>query len=595
MYRFGATYMENKGRKRSAFFTIFFLCCFIIIIPRSLVYVSISRQNLVILTVNKDLIENLESKLLQEQEFQEENDILADILNRSMNTITEWNESSQLFFRGITLGKVNVSDLDEFILEQSQKNDSHGVFITKRYSEFFNYSSSIIDEAVKWALDFTSMFNKFSLPRTHTDNLFLVWHQYILHGYRYARELNYATTKWNATSAFFGLRNCRITNGRAFYECNPDTNKTVSLFGTRWMNTANLANCFLILYNETGLCEALDRAFLEWDDLNTYYWNESRNAYEYSRTWRTLEWSTLEVCFNFEKLRQLNGTLKNWNRIYFDLQSRYVVNAWSSPQWNAKVVAHSEGVSQKRLHGTLDAWMLLQTYFGNFNQTNQNNTRNMLEGNTVTQAWKALLDSSAELYNPTSYRFKLDSDKSESDYATAEGCMTLFLMGFSPQNGSGIMLPNRCFAYSGEPFPADFLNFLYSERQIKIPVYANTTLKFMFGSIHPNYTFPENGLYNITFTSDWNSIDQVDLLKRIDIEMPVQQPCTPPLSPTSTSPTSTSSSLPLLNSSNNPSTLNDTNHNSNNNSNTTFFAMIGFQIAIIILVLRRIRKKSRID
>ena len=310
MYLFGVTNMENKGRKRSVLFSILFLCCFSIIIPRSLVIIE-----------DKGLIENLESKLLQEQGLLEENDILADIINRSMNTITVWNGSSQFFFRGITLGKVDISDLDEFILEQSQKNDSHGVFITKRYSEFFNYSSSEIDEAVKWALYFTPMFNSSSLPITTSDNLFFVWHQFMLHGYRYARELNYSTTKWNATSAFFGLRNCRITNGRAFYGCNPDTNGIKSLFGTRWMNTANLANCFLILYNETGIDEALDHAFLEWDDLNTYYWNKSRIVYEYSRTWRTLEWSTIEVFFNFEKLRKLNGTLKNWNRIYFDLQS----------------------------------------------------------------------------------------------------------------------------------------------------------------------------------------------------------------------------------------------------------------------------------
>ena len=580
MYLFGVTNMENKGRKRSVLFSILFLCCFSIIIPRSLVIIT-----------DKGLIENLESKLLQEQGLLEENDILADIINRSMNTITVWNESSNLFFRGITLGKVDISDLDEFILEQSQKNDSHGVFITKRYSEFFNYSSSEIDEAVKWALDFTPMFNSFSLPRTQSDNLFIVWRQYMLHGYRYARELNYATTKWNATSAFFGLRNCRITNGRAFYGCNPDTNGTNSLFETRWMNTANLANCFLILYNETGIDEALDHAFLEWDDLNTYYWNKSRIVYEYSRTWRTLEWSTIEVFFNFEKLRKLNGTLKNWNRIYFDLQSRYLVNAWNSPLWKAKVVAHSEGASQRRLHGTLDAWMLLQTYFGYFSDVNQNNMRNMLEGNTDTQAWKALLSSSAYLYNPTSYRFRLDSDKAESDYATSEGCMTLFLMGFSPKNGSGIILPKRCFGYSGEPFPADFLNFLYSERQIKIPVYANTTLKFMFGSIHPNYTFSENGLYNITFTSDWNSIDQVELLKRIDIEMPVQQPSPPPPSPTSSSsPSSSSSSSSPSSSSSSSSSF------SSSSSNTTLFSMIGFQIAITILIFSRIiRKKSKID
>jgi hypothetical protein len=277
------------------------------------------------------------------------------------------------------------------------------------------------------------------------------------------------------------------------------------------MSTANLADCFMMLYHETGSPTALNYALQEWKDLNTYYW--VGDHYKYSRSWSTWEWSGIEVFFNYDKLRELNGTLEDWDRVYVDLQNRYLAQLWSSPQWRNKVVAHSQGASQLRLHGTLDAWMMLSSYFGHFSSGNQSNSRNLLEGATVTQAWQALLSPEAGLYDPATYRFKLDSDASDyTDYATAEGCMTLFLMGISPQSGAGLMIPKRVSGYSGEPFPADVFRFLYDARQVVIPVYGGTTLKFLFGSSHPSFTFPVDGLYRVTFSSDWNSIARVDPL-----------------------------------------------------------------------------------
>jgi hypothetical protein len=167
------------------------------------------------------------------------------------------------------------------------------------------------------------------------------------------------------------------------------------MHSTRWMSTANLASCFMILYKETNIREALDLVFQEWIDLNKYYWNEVKGAYDYSREWRTWEWSSIEVVFSYEKLRECYDNLVNWSRVYTDLQNRYLQKSWNSPLWNfnAKVVLHSEFSTQKRLHGTLDAWMLLHSYYDFFSQSNQNNLHKILESNDNDTAWRGLPSS----------------------------------------------------------------------------------------------------------------------------------------------------------------------------------------------------------
>ncbi|MFX0123540.1 MAG: hypothetical protein ACFFAE_07845 [Candidatus Hodarchaeota archaeon] len=510
---------------------------------------------------------------------------LANKIFLSTKTITDWTSGINLFARGIVLGEVNISDLDEVITNYQSDNLWKEIFCTKRYSEHLNYSSLIINEAIKWALSQTPMFEHYSLPVTQSDNYFNLWRQFTLYGYRYAKELNYLTNKWNASSAFEGLRNCRSTNGRAFYECNPDTNATKDLFDTRWMSTGNLAGCFMILFNKTGLEEALDYALQEWSDLNTYYWNEYKQGYDYARTWKTWEWDVIDVFFNYDKLLRLNGSLQNWDRVYKDLQNRYLVNLWDSHQWKANVVVHSKSTNQRELFGTLDAWMVLHSYFGHFNRSNQFHMQSMLEGDKVNQAWRALLRPEAGLYDSETYRFTMAAENPEyTDYATAEGCMTLFLMGISPQEGRGLSFPKRCHAFSGEPFPADVFRFFYYSNQIIIPVYADTTLKFLYGSIHPIQYFNENGIYKITFSSDWNSITQVEQISELPYII-------------STDKTSESQSSHLSQHSEPQTTETWTSLNphlsQHSEPQTTEITIIGFQMGLILIAHRRFRSKRK--
>ncbi len=468
------------------------------------------------------LVESSATPLNSEEPRQPSATTLAEQINLSLNTITTWTSSIRIWHRGYVFGKVTAFDLDQIISNYQVDNNWIKVLETKSYAEMINYTSSTIDNAVKWALNAAPMFSNYSLVKEYSKSTriaFCVWDRWLLHGYRYARELNYLTAKWNTTSAFEGMKAVRDAFGRAFYDCNPDALSAKAMsYGTRWMSTSNLADCFMMFYHETGLEEALDYALQEWDDLNALYWDPDKEYYVYATNWRTWEWSAIEVCFNYDKLRQLNGTLEKWNRIYIDLQNRYLADKWFSPQWSGTIVVHSPGSSQRRLFATENAWHLLLTYFGNFSLSNQTNMKNMLEGVGVTQAWRGLLSTGGGCYDSSTYRFRHDSDEPISDHGTAIGCMTLFLQGISPQSGAGLIIPKRCQSYAATPVPFDVFRYYPSTHQILIPVYGGTTLKFLYGSSYPTYTFSEDGVYLITFSSDWNSIISVELGGQVPVQ-----------------------------------------------------------------------------
>jgi hypothetical protein len=474
-------------------------------------------------------------------------DNLSDTIMKSIDAISTWN-SIDLIVLGITLGTLTIEDLESHIVACGNQSYWGSVILGKFYADLYGYSSLAIDNEVKKALEGYPMFSDYAVPLTRpADDHMSLWDQGMLLGFNYAIELNYSTDKWNPFSAYEGLKKCRDSNGRAFYACNPDTNHTWSMYGTRWMSTSNLASAFMRLYELTNDTRMLDSALQEWDDLNKYYWSTSKNRYDYSRNWRTWEWSTLEVFFNYDRLKKVNGSLKLFDRIYIDAMNRYLISSWNSPQWINKVVAHSKGAAQRRLHATTDAWQILLTYFGYFTDRAQQNMKSMLEGTYHVPAWEALLDSTPGLYDPSTGLFQYDSNSAgPTDLATTEGILALFLMGISPQNGGGLILPKRVIGYSGGYYPVDTLRFWYNEQKIMLPIYANTTLKFLYGDFNPEYKFDQHGLYNITFSSNWNNITSVDLVKSIEIDLkdvPVR--LTSEIPPTITEST-TATSLPQV-------------------------------------------------
>jgi len=432
---------------------------------------------------------------------------LADQINASLSEVTSWSDIVNI---GVVMCKSSLSSFDAWITSKADAYDWKGVLAVKRFAEQADYSSSTIDAGVKLALSNIPMFNNYSLPKTITTGSGYFWphERYVLYGYRYAEELSWETGRWNITSGFLALKAVRDWYGRAFYRLNPDIPNADSLFGTRWHEAGSLMDSFFIFY-KLGVKEALNYAVQEWEWLNNKLWLSDH--FSYASSWSNWEFSGISVFPNVAKVHLKGIELGNWSRVVTDLQLRYISGLWGSPQWHAtyKVAEHHHaGNLERRLDGTLNAWIMVNVFYGLFNSGNQTNMKNMLEGNGVTQTWIGL--NASDLRQTATNLFRLTSSSDYSASSTALAALSLFLMGISPQDGRGLAIPlisdrhSCCGSLDYRHFEFDYTN-----HKIKIPVWGGTTLKFMYGNTAATKYFETDGVYSIIFTSDWNLISQV--------------------------------------------------------------------------------------
>lgn len=418
--------------------------------------------------------------------------VLADEIDRLLADVTSWRN---LVHAGVVLHRAALSDFDAWISRNAAVEDWDGVLAVKRYADLAGYTSPSIDDAVRRALSHYPMFAQYALPMTDAtgSGFFWPWTRYVLYGYRYAEELRWETMKWNKTSAFLALRDVREWYGRAFYRCNPDLPSADSLFGTRWHQAGSLMDCFFILY-QLGVADALSCALQEWQWLNAQLW--SGDHFDYAPLWPNWEFSGISVYPNVAKLHSNGTRLGNWSRISTDIQARYLAERWASPQWHASwpvVEHHYPGNHEPRIDGTLTAWVTLHTFCGLYTPGNQSNMRALQEGDGAAEAWVGL-------------RAFVDT-RSVSDGMRVQAALTMVLLGIVPLNGSGLALPlisdrHNCYA----ALNVRHFEFDAANHSLKIPVWGNTTLRFRFGEHPVTVRFASTGIYQVTFTSDWNAV-----------------------------------------------------------------------------------------
>jgi hypothetical protein len=96
------------------------------------------------------------------------------------------------------------------------------------------------------------------------------------------------------------------------------------------------------------------------------------------------------------------------------------------------------------------------------------------------------------------------------------GLKTLFLMGIIPDTSS-LAIPLLESAYEdGETmFPATHFRFDYNNKRIRVPVTAGT-MKFQFGTTTPSASFSSSGIYEVQFSSDWNTVSSVSRVSNLN-------------------------------------------------------------------------------
>ncbi len=279
-------------------------------------------------------------------------------------------------------------------------------------------------------------------------------------------------------------------------------------YGPRWydesMETCDvyLKIARLALENDDGTTfnNALSEANRVWDWINSNLW--TGDHYKYALNWSDYE---CEVSFHIiaARLKVYNGgSITNEDRILTDIYNRLLVNGLGSPQWknNTPVLMHhNPDNSQGRFTNTLPAFYVLHLWSPLMDSTSLSKFQEILD----TPAWQKLFEST--VYDSSTGMFKWTDDASEvSEEATATAIFVLLLMGIKPIDGF-LYLPIIENGYEDKLLWTPMIKLDLTNKKLTIPVKAGT-LEFMFGTTPVQYTFSEDGVYEVQFSDDWNSI-----------------------------------------------------------------------------------------
>jgi len=447
----------------------------------------------------------------------------AEQIDTSLNTITDF-AKEPMFAR--LLGRVANDVFDTKIDSEKAASNWLGILFTKLEAELCDYQSSTIDTAIKDALTNITMATAYAIPINSDTAYFQCWRGSDLNAYRYSKELNHETAKWNLQNAYNGFKTVRQAQTRVYWRFNPDTGAVERMFGGRWHQSGCLSRIWTLFY-DMGITEALQMAEDEWNHLNSVYWNTDH--FIYAPDWVNWEMTAPRVFFAYLTLwLRKNRTLPNFERIVTDIENRYLLELWGSPQWGGYKVTihHYSGNLERRLDAQLSAIGLLHLVYPLLSQTAKGNFRKLLKGEEVTSMNDALLGS--DLFDSATNRFRLTSGLSLTDSATLYGCVALFLQSIIPDSGF-LAVPIQSVAYrTNDVFFADshHFGFDYGKKQIKIPCFSGR-IEFKLGTALTSYDFPTDGIYQVTFSDDWNSITAVEKVGDLDREY-IQAPAPAP-------------------------------------------------------------------
>jgi hypothetical protein len=447
---------------------------------------------------------------------------IADKIIESLNSITNWIENWESTYLGLTFGKVSPSTLDTLITDAKNAGNWVDVARYKRIAELIGYTSTAIDDAVKAFLTNVPMFTSAPIPINESPSWFWSSLCVVLNGYRWAREYTHELSRWDYNKTIIALQKKRMDEPYPFYRTNIDTGEvTRTVPSGRWHESAEMTNSFILL-SLLGSPPAISpevkitcplpgyaewSALWDWNELNRIYW--VGDHFNYSPDLPGWEMAAPTVHFIITKLHILNGrSLGEYYRVVQDTINRYI--GWDAPQWGGyKVpVHHNPSNLQRTLDYYLPAIGLLHMVYKQMDSASQDVFRKMLTGEIAPRMADGLLAS--DLYSAP--RFRMRNNLDLSDTATAEGAATLFLQAIIPEDGSlAIPVYHEGMEFR-EPtfFNAKHFGFNYDAKQIKIPVYAGK-MRFYFGdSPTGEVSFPYDGVYTVTFTSDWSTVTKFE-------------------------------------------------------------------------------------
>jgi hypothetical protein len=446
---------------------------------------------------------------------------LADQLNMTLNTVN-WTSPASFFVPHFGLIFARESNYDAAL---ATIPDFQTLIQLKRIAEIDGFNSSLLNQTVAEALNNQQMTGHW--PYTGSNEVLVYW-RFLVFAYKYAAELGVNMSKWNSTLAFQEYLNC-WQNDHDFLWFKPADGTSTDFMNRYYDENAQVLSIFLKFY-QTGVPEALDYANQMWTHLCTSHWSGS--YFPYTGSSGQVECEAGHFAEIIAELYAANGDeLPNFpDYILQDLNYKFLSDGnWSGKLWSpeAYVVRHAESNPEKRLENTVTAWAVMHSYYAVMDDSMKSNFVKLLTGSPT--AWQGLVNNS-NLYSEGRFRWR--QAQNYTDDATCGGAMILFLNGIVPDSGSlAIPVIDEVYQDWYSMFPASNFRFDYESQTIRIPVWAGK-LNFIFGTETAAYTFPENGIYEVQFSSDWNNVTGATKISPLSEQIAYLPPTEPQPSPT---------------------------------------------------------------
>jgi hypothetical protein len=379
----------------------------------------------------------------------------------------------------------------------------------KRIAEIDGVNSSLLNQMVAYAMINQPMTGHW--PMADPDGMLVYW-KFLVFTYKYANELGLDVSKWSRDAAFHEF----LTFWKAdkdFLWFNPANGSSIDIGDRYYDENAEVMSIFLKFY-QIGVPEALEYANQMWEHICQYHW--SGGYFPYKGTSGQVECEAGSFAETIAELYVANNySLPDFpDYVLQDLNYKFITSGnWSAKLWSpeAYVVRHAESNPEKRLENTVNAWAAMQSYYPLMNESMKSDFINLLTGSP--NAWQGLINSS-DLYSEGRFRWR--ENRNYTDDATCGGAMILFLNGIVPDTGSlAIPVIDEVYQDGYSMFPASHFRFDYETETIRIPVWAGR-INFAFGTENASCTFPDDGIYEVHFGSDWNTVENASKVNSLN-------------------------------------------------------------------------------
>jgi hypothetical protein len=448
--------------------------------------------------------------------------------------VIDWSSSYtdlETLYSGISLGQVTLSQFQK-ALDDNLNPDS--VFsqrwesILYWYCVLYNNFGITNQTTIEWALNNATMMNN-GLPDSMTTTsgagsepsgglqAWSLYDRYDIWGYMWANQWNYETSKWNYTQAFHTFNSSIYTLGEP---CDMITNTSVACsevrYGPRYYDEASETIDAYLEFYAANLENDVNDGLHWWNWMNQNLWNSTVGAFNYALNWAGYECESGGMEEIIWKLYYYDSTLGNITRMLTDISTRFLAEEWDSPQWSTTynytcfVVNHMfKYTDQQRLENTIMAWSAILGAYNQLPLTNQIETQDMLNGSSYNgqnlPAWVLLFDST--LYDAATGKFMWQNTASDSLSATVTAADLILVQSVSPITGSlAVPIADYHYEYYDNIIDSGMWRIDFTTHSILLPVSTAGSFYFMFGSTPLTDNLNSAGLWNITFSSDWNTI-----------------------------------------------------------------------------------------